>query len=124
MPRRHGRLIIINVASYILWCGMLCLSVQCKVFIKVKGEASFYWLSVGGRKLSPWGNQMSKTQNSAMAAQPADASGADVGHYFDQAVFDLHYKLQIMRARAMLLQAEQRKLFEVDEQGNVLIKDQ
>lgn len=52
---------------------------------------------------------------------PAPAAGT--GHYFDQAVFDIHYRLLSDRARRMAEAEDWRGgAFEVDAQGNVTLK--
>lgn len=52
---------------------------------------------------------------------PAPAAGT--GHYFDQAIFDIHYRLLSARAQRMAEGEDWRDgAFEVDAQGNVTLK--
>lgn len=55
-----------------------------------------------------------------------DGGAADpkptVGHYFDQAVFDLNYVLLMARARRLDVLEEAEALFSVDRNGKVALR--
>lgn len=51
------------------------------------------------------------------------APEAGTGHYFDQAVFDLHYRKLALKAQRMALEADMAEAgFEVDAEGRVTLK--
>lgn len=55
--------------------------------------------------------------------EPPPAPEARTGHYFDQAVFDMHYRLLSARARHMSdVESWSDGAFDVDAEGNVTLK--
>ncbi|MBU9699424.1 hypothetical protein GU927_016375 [Rhodobacteraceae bacterium HSP-20] len=56
-------------------------------------------------------------------AGPDAGPDAGMGHYFDQSVFDLHYRLLAAKAQRLALEARfDAEGFAVDAQGNVTLK--
>lgn len=66
---------------------------------------------------------MDKAKVTVIEGAGAAMTSTGTGHYFDQAVFDLHYLRLSMRAQRLALEAEMASAgIEVDAAGRVTLK--
>jgi hypothetical protein len=74
-------------------------------------------------KAGAWAMVRDRGDFTVHAGDPPPAPGAGTGHYFDQTVFDMHYRLLSARAQRMAEGADwSGGAFEVDTLGNVTLK--